>query len=103
MDKTYELYYRESITDCFQGTKSELNKRLRRTGECIVAGGNGSWIVSTPPERKIYEYVNGEPTRCVCPDRFLRIERGMQRITRRSCEKLVEDLNLGKVDFSKLF
>lgn len=101
MDKSYELSYISTSIDSFQGTESQLKERLLRTGEHVISGEDGCWIISTTPERKIYELVNGERTRSATPDKFLH-EHGFQRITRFSCKKLVEELNAGKVDFSEL-
>ena len=113
--KTYELYYQESVKSFFQGTTYDLNKRLKRTGEKVVSGSNGSWYLSRPAVRFIYEIINGETTRRACPDYYLHNNRNsedqrnyqssvdhVQRITRRACERLVDELRAGTLDFSEL-
>lgn len=100
--KTYELYYQESVKSFFQGTTYDLNKRLKRTGEKVVSGSNGSWYLSRPAVRFIYEIINGETTRRACPDYYLHNNRDVQRITRRACERLVDELRAGTLDFSEL-
>lgn len=102
MDKTYSLYYEESSTDLFQGTSYDLSKRLQRTGEKVVGGGNGSWILSKPAVRFIDEIINGAIARRACPNNYLYNTRGLRRITRKACERLIEELNSGKLDFSEL-
>ena len=102
MDTYYTLTYQPSSTYFFQGTQHQLRDRMRRTGEKIVGGSNGSWHLSKPAIRIINEYVEGNLSRRAYPDKFLRNVRGVKRITINSCQKLVDDLNKGIVSFSQL-
>lgn len=103
----YKSFYSPSspATD-FQGTKAELNKFTEKTGKVPVAGDNGSYKVATLSSGRIYEYEDENsttPTRSIVPNKdMMRLRYGKSRITKNDYQKLVDDLNEGKIKFDNL-
>lgn len=99
----YKLYYEPSSTTKFYGTQTDLNQRIRFTGETIVRCCDGYWILSKPAVRIIIEYINNIPTkRHTTPDKYLYKTRKVKRITKQACDRLVAQLNSGEVRYHQL-
>lgn len=90
----------------FQGTREQLEKKLKATGCHVVNGGNGSYVLAGESSGTIFEFHDEDattPTRSVIPNKeLIRILYHKVRVTENDYCKLTLDLNSGRISFDSL-
>ena len=99
-------YYPAPTPIVFQGTKKQLDRKLKNSGLTVLKGSRGSYVLGGYSYGEIHEFTDEystNPTRSVTPSKdMMRHRYGKERITENDYARLTKELNCGTILFECL-